>query len=66
LVDFVRSDLRALPTWRARARLVREHLFPDPAFVLESHGVSSRMLLPVLYATRIAGGLAGWLRRSAD
>ncbi len=61
-VDILMSDLRCLPSWRARLRLLREHLFPPAAFMLASYAVSNRPALPFLYAHRILGGAARWFR----
>ena len=62
-VDVLVSDLRALGAWPARWRLLREHLFPPAAFMMKRSGVSSRLLLPALYATRIVRGAWRWFRR---
>jgi hypothetical protein len=62
-VDLLAADLRALPTWRARLRLVREHLFPPAEYMLASSGTSTRAMLPALYARRIMRGARTWLRR---
>ncbi len=59
----VGHDLRALPTWSARGRLIREHLFPSPAYIRGKYGVRSSLLLPALYAWRIVAGAPRWLRR---
>ncbi len=48
------ENFRALPRWGARLRLLREHLFPNPAYMLAKYGESNNALLPVLYARRIA------------
>lgn len=55
------SDLRALPTTRARLALAREHLLPPAAFMYTSYGTTRRWLLPVLHVRRLAGGGARWL-----
>jgi hypothetical protein len=52
------DDLRALPAWGARLRLLREHLFPAPAFLLRMHGNPSPLALPWLYGRRLVVG--GW------
>ena len=62
-VDVLVSDLRALGAWSARWRLLREHLFPPAAYMLQRSGVSSRRLLPALYASRIVRGAWRWFRR---
>lgn len=46
-------DFRALPDWRARARLLREHLFPDADYMRVQFGVSSRPGLIAAYAWRL-------------
>jgi hypothetical protein len=35
-VDLLTADLRALPDWRSRARLLREHVFPPAEYMLGS------------------------------
>jgi hypothetical protein len=55
-------NLRHLSGWRARASLLRQHLFPAPAYVLEKYGRRNRAWLPVLYARRVLGGFPRWLR----
>jgi len=61
--DLLRLDLHALPTWRERRRLVREHLFPAPSYMRDKYGVRSPLLLPALYAWRVVAGAPRWLRR---
>jgi hypothetical protein len=61
-VDIMRSDLRALRSWRARARLVREHLFPPAWYMFARSGTTSHLALPRLYAMRIVRGAAAWFR----
>ena len=61
-VDILRSDLRALRSWRARAQLVREHLFPPAWYMFATSGTTSRLALPRLYAMRIVRGAAAWFR----
>jgi hypothetical protein len=65
LADIVRRDLQALPTWRARALLVREHLLPPPSYVRAKYGAGSNLVLPALYLWRVLAGAPAWLRRSA-
>jgi hypothetical protein len=61
-VDILRSDLKALGSWRARAKLLREHLLPPRAFILASYGQVRAPLLPVLYLHRIVRGAFEWFR----
>jgi hypothetical protein len=60
-VDLLTSDLRALG-WKARLQLLREHLFPQPAYMMRSYGRTQRALLPALYLHRIACGAMEWFR----
>ena len=62
-VDLLVADLRALPTWTARARLVREHLFPPAEYMRATYGRSSPAMLPALYAWRVVAGVRRWLQR---
>jgi hypothetical protein len=65
LARLLRLDLRALPGWRARARLLREHLLPSPRYMRARYRVASNLLLPPLYLWRIVAGAPKWLRRQA-
>jgi hypothetical protein len=56
------AELRLLPTWRARAQLLRQHLVPSPAYMRQRYGRSHPLLLPALYAHRILTGIRGWFR----
>jgi hypothetical protein len=62
-VDLLLADLRALPTWTARVRLVREHLLPPAEYMHATYGRSSPAMLPALYAWRVAAGVRRWLQR---
>jgi hypothetical protein len=64
--DLLRHDQQALPTWRTRWQLVREHLFPAPGYMRAKYGVRSNLLLPALYAWRVVAGAPRWLRRGAE
>jgi hypothetical protein len=58
------TDLRALPTWADRWRLVREHVFPSPAYMRDVYAPSSRAPLSILYARRALRGARKWLARA--
>ena len=58
-------DLRLLPTWRERARLLRQHLFPSPAYMRQVYGRAHPLLLPGLYAHRVLTGIWAWFKRPA-
>jgi hypothetical protein len=61
-IDLLRADLEALPSWRARMRLVNEHLFPAASFMRARYGVRSSLLVPGLYVWRVLLGAPKWLR----
>ena len=54
------SNIRCLPAWPGRFRLLREVLFPGPAYMLRSYGLTTgayrAALLPALYLHRIVHG----------
>lgn len=60
--DVLLSDLAHLGTWRARIRLLREHVFPPPAFMRQRYGTHVRWPLPALYLHRFVTGAARWHR----
>jgi hypothetical protein len=57
------ADLMSLPTWPERLGFVREHLFPDAAYMRQRFGVDTRRKLPLAYLSRAAKGLLRRLRR---
>jgi len=63
LAGLLKADLAATPGWRARVRILREHLFPKRAFMYERYGTRSRIALPILYLHRIVRGAPRWVRR---
>jgi hypothetical protein len=60
--DVLWSDLKTLSTWGERVRLVREHVFPSPAFIRQRYGTRTRLLLPALYLHRLIAGASRWVR----
>lgn len=62
-VDVLISDFQALEGWGPRLKLLREHLFPPPAYMREVYGVSRAAWLPLLYAWRVARGVGAWYRQ---
>jgi hypothetical protein len=61
-VDLLLADLRAIPGWQGRVRLLREHLFPPADYMLSGFRRSNRLWLPALYGWRIVRGARGWFR----
>jgi hypothetical protein len=60
-IDEILCDLRALPGWSRRARLVYEHAFPPPSYITGVYMVN-RVWLPALYTHRIVRGVWRWIR----
>ncbi|HEX7833165.1 MAG TPA: nucleotidyltransferase family protein [Thermoanaerobaculia bacterium] len=56
------ANLRALP-WRARIERMWQVAFPSPAFMRQSFGARSRIVLPWLYLVRGVRGLLRLFRR---
>ena len=63
-VQTVAQDFALLPTWSARWRFVRQHLFPPSSYMRTVYAPSSHMPLPVLYAQRAWRGAWRWLVKS--
>jgi hypothetical protein len=61
--EVLRLDLDALPSWRARGRLIFEHLAPSAGYMRVRYGVRSNLWLPALYLWRVLHGAPKWLRR---
>lgn len=59
-IDVLVSDLSALPTWRARAQLLGEHVFPPASYMQEAYSIRNRAFLPVLYLWRVVQGATEW------
>jgi hypothetical protein len=55
------TDLRALPNWSNRLRLLAEHVFPPRAYMLTRYGCRSNVWLPALYLHRASRGAWRWL-----
>jgi hypothetical protein len=62
-VDILLDDLRVLNGWRAKVRLILEHLFPPAAYIRQAYAVSHPVILPLAYTHRILTGVAGWFKR---
>lgn len=61
-IEILAADLKALPSWPRRLRLLREHVFPPAAYIRRRYGVASPLALPALYAHRLLTGVWKWLR----
>ena len=56
----LRSDLRALPTWRDRIALLYEHVFPPAEYLRHAADDRSRSPVPLMYLGRLLRGLNAW------
>jgi putative nucleotidyltransferase-like protein len=62
-IDVLVDDIRALPGWRPRVRLLAEMFFPAPAYMRRTYAPGSTAPLAWLYARRLVKGGWTWLRR---
>jgi hypothetical protein len=58
----VRADLAALASWRDRAALLREHLFPSTRYLRSRYPRCPPVLLPFAALYRIAAGARTWIK----
>jgi hypothetical protein len=63
-VQTVAQDFRLLPSWSARGRFVRQHLFPAPSYMRTVYAPHSPWPLPVLYLQRAWRGAWRWIVRT--
>jgi hypothetical protein len=61
-VDVLWTDLRAIPDWPTRLRLLRERLFP-PAEFMRARSGNSRLPVAILYGRRLWRGVPKWMSR---
>jgi Uncharacterised nucleotidyltransferase len=62
-ITMLRTDLAALAGWRARLRLIAEHVFPSRQYMRTLYPGWPDGLLWLTYADRVARGAPGWFRR---
>ena len=60
--DVLLTDIRLLPSWTDRFRLIREHAFPPAAFMRVRYKRQQGWMLPALYAHRLLTGATRWIR----
>jgi hypothetical protein len=63
-LDNLIIDLRELPGWRDRVRLLIEHAFPPTEYMLRRYNTTRRAWLPALYAHRLVRGGWRWVRHA--
>jgi hypothetical protein len=60
-LDVLIDDVRMLPGWRARLMFLKEHLFPDAAYMRRTYANGSSAPILWLYGRRIVTGASKWL-----
>jgi len=63
-LSLLMSDMKLIARWPERLRLLRQHVFPPPAYMFRTYGTSSRPLLPALYTKRLFTGAWRWIAQS--
>jgi hypothetical protein len=58
------ASVKALPAWRDRVSLIRQHLLPSPHYMREVYAPASRAPLTALYLDRVVRGAWKYWRRS--
>jgi len=61
-LDVLLDDVRVLRGWRPRLALLKEHLFPQAAYMRRTYARGSSAPTMWLYLRRIAGGASKWFR----
>jgi hypothetical protein len=61
MARIVVDELRVLPGWRDRWRLVRQHVFPPADYMRKAYPSAGAVPLPALYAWRFLRGAGKWL-----
>ena len=61
MAQTVVDEARALPRWRDRWRLVRQHVFPPADYMRKAYPSAGAVPLPALYAWRFLRGAGKWL-----
>ncbi len=62
-LDRMVADFQALPNWRKRLKLLKEHVFPSPGYMLKRFNAPTPLLLPFLYLYRALRGAVKLLRK---
>lgn len=64
-LDILLDDLRVLPGWRARLTLLKEHVFPNAAYLRRTYAQGSSAPLLWLYCRRVVVGASKWFAPNA-
>jgi hypothetical protein len=63
ILDVFLSDFISTRNWRARTRLLREHLLPPRSYMRALYQTEQTWAIPALYLHRILTGCPRWFRR---
>jgi hypothetical protein len=65
-LDILMDDLRVLRGWRSRLTLLKEHLFPNAAYLRRTYAQGSSAPLLWLYFRRVVTGASRWFAAHPD
>jgi hypothetical protein len=60
----VLSDVSLMPSWKSRARLIRQHVFPSKHYMRETYAPDSGLPVALLYVRRAWRGARRWMARA--
>ncbi|MEO8481889.1 MAG: nucleotidyltransferase family protein [Acidobacteriota bacterium] len=63
-VERILSDIALLPSWTARARLARQHVFPSAQYMRDTYAPDSGLPVAILYVQRAWRGARRWMART--
>jgi hypothetical protein len=63
-VDRILTDLSLMPSWTARARLARQHVFPPAQYMRDVYAPGSDLPVAILYMQRAWRGARRWMARA--
>jgi hypothetical protein len=63
-VDRILTDLALMPSWTARARLARQHVFPPARYMRDVYAPDSDLPVAVLYVQRAWRGARRWMAKA--
>lgn len=63
-VDRILTDLALMPSWTARARLARQHVFPPARYMRDVYAPGSGLPVAVLYVQRVWRGARRWMAKA--
>lgn len=63
-VDRILTDLALMPSWRARARLAGQHVFPPTQYMRDVYAPGSGLPVTILYLQRAWRGARRWMAKA--